>query len=89
MLAVKGGAAATAELARCTPATTSFGGGAGQLGAATITKGTGTPLWMAPEVFAGGSHYGPEVAVYSYGIIMWELLTRRQPWDELEATQYI
>ena len=44
---------------------------------------------MAPEVFAGGSRYGPEVDVYSYGVIMWELLTRQQPWDELEATQYI
>ena len=50
-----------------------------------MTKGAGTLLWMAPEVFAGGSRYGPEVDVYSFGVIMWELLTRRLPWDEIEA----
>ena len=30
----------------------------------TATKGVGTPLWMAPEVFTGTS-YGPKVDVYS------------------------
>ena len=63
-------------------ATTVFGASA----TATMTKDKGTPLWMAPEVFGGGSHYGPEVDVYSYGVILWELLTRRQPWDEIAAT---
>jgi serine/threonine protein kinase len=31
---------------------------------ATMTKGVGTLLWMAPELFQGGSKYGPEVDVY-------------------------
>ena len=66
-------------------ATTVFGASA----TATMTKDKGTPLWMAPEVFGGGRHYGPEVDVYSYGVILWELLTRREPWDEIEAGQYI
>ena len=57
----------------------------GGMATQTMTKGTGTPLWMAPEVFAGYNRYGPEVDVYSFGIIMWELLTRREPWDEIEA----
>ena len=57
MEAVKGGAAA-AKLA-----TTAFGGGYAQSATATMTTGTGTPLWMAPEVFAGSSQYGPEVDV--------------------------
>ena len=71
--------------------TTTFVGAVvpGQNATATMTKNSGTPLWMAPEVFAGSSHYGPEVDVYSFGIIMWELLTRRQPWDEIEAAEYI
>ena len=51
-----------------------------------MTKGAGAPLWMtAPEVFASSSRYGSEVDVYSYGIIMWKLLTWREPWDEIEA----
>jgi serine/threonine protein kinase len=47
---------------------TAFGGGPdGQSIAgltATMTKGVGTLLWMAPELFRGGSKYGPEVDVY-------------------------
>ena len=50
----------------------------------------GTPLWMAPELFVGGTKYGPEVDVYSFGVIMWELATRKLPWqDEIAETQYI
>lgn len=30
---------------------------------ATMTKGVGTILWMAPELFWGGAKYGPEVDV--------------------------
>jgi len=52
---------------------------------ATMTAGIGTPLWMAPEVFAGRDlHYGSKVDVYSFGIIMWELATRSRPWSEFD-----
>jgi serine/threonine protein kinase len=51
---------------------------------ATMTRGVGTPLWMAPELFVVGSTYGPKVDVYSFGIILWELATRREPWDDLD-----
>ena len=40
---------------------------------ATMTKGVGTPLWMAPELFLGGTKHGPEVDLYSFGVILWEL----------------
>lgn len=31
---------------------------------ASMTKGVGTLLWMAPELFNGASKYGPEIDVY-------------------------
>ena len=76
---------------------TSFGGGGGG-GAheqsvafqATMTKGVGTPLWMAPELFVGGTKYGAEVDLYSFGVILWELATRKIPWEEvITTTEYI
>lgn len=36
----------------------------------TMTKGQGTPLYMAPEILAGETHYGRSVDVYSFGIVM-------------------
>lgn len=57
---------------------------------ATMTKGIGTLLWMAPELFTSERHtYGPKVDVYSFAIIMWEIATRREPWDELSMTSYL
>ena len=45
---------------------------------------------MAPELFVGGTKYGPEVDVYSFGVIMWELATRKIPWEEeITAIQYV
>ena len=45
------------------------------LHAMTMTKGQGTPLYMAPEVLAGTEHYSKSVDVYSYGILMWSVLS--------------
>lgn len=49
----------------------------------TMTRATGTLLWMAPEMFRGDQNYGPKVDVYSFGIVLWELATRQEPWKEL------
>eukprot|EP00035_Acanthoeca_spectabilis_P027448 m.466603 g.466603 ORF g.466603 m.466603 type:complete len:1083 (-) comp25399_c0_seq1:69-3317(-) len=51
----------------------------------TMTAGTGTLLWMAPEVFRGDKAYGPAVDVFSFGIMLWELATRKTPWHDLGA----
>jgi serine/threonine protein kinase len=45
---------------------------------ATMTK-CGTPCWTAPEVLRG-EKYDEKADIYSFGIIMWEVLTRRQPY---------
>ena len=49
------------------------------------TKGIGTPLWMAPEILGGSSTYDASADVYSYGIVMWEIASRREPWTELSG----
>jgi serine/threonine protein kinase len=52
----------------------------------TMTKAAGTLLWMAPEVYRGDQTYTNAVDVYSFGIVLWELATRKAPWvDELSS----
>ena len=57
-------------------------------GSRTMTHGVGTACWMAPEVLkhARCSKYSD---VYGFGIILWELATRREVYAGLESTQII
>jgi serine/threonine protein kinase len=50
------------------------------------TGNTGTVQWMAPEVLAS-QRYNEKADVYSFGVILWELLTRECPFDGLEQIQ--
>ena len=55
----------------------------------TMTKGMGTPLWMAPEVVEAQGRgekitYDEKVDVYSYGIILSELVNRALPFSEIK-----
>lgn len=43
----------------------------------------GTPPWQAPELMQAATDCGAEVDVYSFGIVMWELLTRRKPFESM------
>ena len=52
-----------------------------ELANATNTQSVGTPLWMAPEVVSG-SAYGSECDVYSFAIIMYEILFEKLPYSE-------
>jgi len=47
----------------------------------TMTCGVGSIQYMAPEVFVSG-HYTEKADVYSFAIILWELITREAPHGE-------
>jgi len=47
-----------------------------------MTKVVGTPRWNAPELLEGDS-YTEKVDVYSFGIVMWELIARKLPFENI------
>ena len=51
-----------------------------------MTGQCGTYQWMAPEVI-GGHIYTEKADVFSYGINLWELLTRKIPYDGMQPMQ--
>ena len=50
--------------------------------------GANNPLWLAPEVLAEG-RYTAASDVFSFGIILWELLTLRMPWSDSGVSQWL
>ncbi|KAH3746169.1 tyrosine protein kinase [Pelomyxa schiedti] len=44
----------------------------------------GTPIYMAPEVLSGTNEYGVETDVFSYGVMLWQILTEMQPYQSLK-----
>ena len=53
--------------------------------ATLMTNNKGSAAWMAPEVFEGQT-YTEKCDVFSWGIILWEVLSREQPFKEIELT---
>jgi len=43
-----------------------------------VDSAKGTPLWMAPEVMQF-KEFNEKCDVYSFGIVLWEILTRQEP----------
>eukprot|EP00051_Salpingoeca_urceolata_P023108 m.387468 g.387468 ORF g.387468 m.387468 type:complete len:1220 (-) comp20066_c3_seq4:52-3711(-) len=50
----------------------------------TLTKAVGTFLWSAPEILRA-QPYGQPCDVYSYAIVLYELLQRKLPWESFEG----
>ena len=50
----------------------------------TMTGNVGTVSWIAPEVFEQRK-YSEKADVYSFGIVLWELLTRRVPFADIHS----
>ncbi|KAK6126287.1 hypothetical protein DH2020_039992 [Rehmannia glutinosa] len=51
-------------------------------------KYTVKPEWMAPEVLRDEPS-NEKADVYSFGVILWELATLQQPWDNLNPAQVV
>ncbi|XP_021755384.1 uncharacterized protein LOC110720641 [Chenopodium quinoa] len=50
----------------------------------------GTLPWMAPELLSGKSNMVTEkIDVYSFGIVMWELLTGEEPYSDMHCASII
>ncbi|KAM1172664.1 hypothetical protein ACFX2I_022729 [Malus domestica] len=50
----------------------------------------GTLPWMAPELLSGKSNMVTEkIDVYSFGIVMWELLTGEEPYTDMHCASII
>lgn len=59
-----------------------------------MTAETGTYRWMAPELYStvtlrqgDKKHYNNKVDVYSFSIVLWELLTNRMPFEGMSNLQ--
>lgn len=43
---------------------------------------TGTPLYMAPELFEDDNHFSPSIDVYAFSMLAYEIVTGKEPFNE-------
>jgi serine/threonine protein kinase len=53
----------------------------------SMTNNRGSAAWMAPEVFRG-KKYDQKCDIFSFGILLWEIVTRRQPFADWNDYAY-
>lgn len=53
-----------------------------------VTRGIGTPHWMAPEMYSS-TEYTKKVDVYAFAIILWEMLTEAIPYKGMKPQQIL
>ncbi|GAU20670.1 hypothetical protein TSUD_230840 [Trifolium subterraneum] len=54
----------------------------------TTKYGRGTPQWMAPEVLRSEPS-NEKSDVFSYGVVLWEIMTQSIPWKDLNSLQVV
>lgn len=54
-----------------------------------LTQSVGTPHWMAPELLGGQTSYDEKIDVYSYAIVLWELMAKKTPYQGMESGQIV
>ena len=52
-----------------------------------LTVQPGNLRWMAPEVFLQSSAYSLKADVFSYALVVWELVARQLPFPDVKAAQ--
>ncbi|XP_075228054.1 mitogen-activated protein kinase kinase kinase 7-like isoform X2 [Lycorma delicatula] len=53
----------------------------------SLTNNKGSAAWMAPEVFED-TKYTEKCDVFSWGIILWEVLSRRKPFQDIGGSAF-
>ena len=48
-----------------------------------MTNNRGSAAWMAPEVFKG-KNYTEKCDIFSWGIVLWEVLSREKPFKDVD-----
>ena len=54
---------------------------------AAVAPLAGNLRWMAPEIFLQSSGYSLKADVFSYALVVWELITRQVPFADIKAAQ--
>lgn len=52
------------------------------------TEKTGTQRYMAPEAFSENGVYGLPIDVYSFSVVLWEMISLRIPYDNLSPYEH-
>jgi len=55
----------------------------------TRTGFVGTSQWMAPEILRSSPFYDEKVDVYSFGVMLWEMITNQEPYANMSQDQIV